>query len=58
VLKKKGKPDTKWLNASPVVFFAKASRGEELTSALLKNFPMTISSVTNPLSTTGIRILS
>ena len=28
-----------WLNASPIVFFAKASRGEERTFALLKKLP-------------------
>ena len=28
-----------WPNASPIVFFAKASRGEERTFALLKKLP-------------------
>ena len=39
VRREKGKPDNKWPNASPIVFFAKASRGEERTFALLKKLP-------------------
>jgi hypothetical protein len=39
VRRKKGKPDTPWPNASPIVFLAKASRGEERTFALLKKLP-------------------
>jgi hypothetical protein len=34
-----GSSENSWPNASPIVFFAKASRGEERTFALLKKLP-------------------